>query len=322
MYSRGIVVSAGAVVKRFGRGAEGSALAEYALLLALVTGGSVVVWQWAASDMSGPLRVVARHMGHREKSIPPVDARTLSAAGQMAGSEPTPFVPRTQVSETVFQLLVLLLGLAVLYSLRRRRLASRKQAKEEADPLESLSADQRRRLYEKRQRILNTFSNNTARLLESRVLVRHIMSHKVVSVPPSASRRELTGMMEEKFIRHLLVQGDGGRLLGVVSDRDLKYGEGDTAADLMTADPVTVHPDTPATTAVTTMINRSISCLPIMHEGRLQGILTSTDLMMSLQCTLQVLSRLAAEPDVTDDEARTDTDVDLPVGDRDCLSVS
>jgi CBS domain-containing protein len=49
-------------------------------------------------------------------------------------------------------------------------------------------------------------------------------------------------------------------------------------ARLMTSDPITVSPDTLVEDAATTMLDRGIgSLLVVDHDGRLEGILTTTD---------------------------------------------
>ncbi len=71
----------------------------------------------------------------------------------------------------------------------------------------------------------------------------------------------------------------------------------------MTSNPITVSPDDLIGPAVTGMMNRNISCLPVVDEGCLCGMLTSTDLMMALQCCFQVLQAAAAEGDDSTDKS-------------------
>ena len=53
--------------------------------------------------------------------------------------------------------------------------------------------------------------------------------------------------------------------------------------------------------AASAMLERNISCLPVVKDGRLCGVLTTTDLIMTLQCCLQtlhqVLGQLAPQQD-------------------------
>lgn len=124
--------------------------------------------------------------------------------------------------------------------------------------------------------------------------VGHILSHSPVSVAPAASRDEVTSLMKKSQFRHLLVCDDRGALLGVISDRDV-LADGKTAGDMMTPDPYTVKTEDDLRTAITVMLKHTISALPVMKDGRVCGILTVTDLIVMLQCTLQLLDKLHAE---------------------------
>jgi predicted transcriptional regulator len=42
------------------------------------------------------------------------------------------------------------------------------------------------------------------------------------------------------------------------------------------------------------MLHRQISCLPVVDGKEVKGILTTTDMMMSLQCLMQLLERTHA----------------------------
>ena len=56
---------------------------------------------------------------------------------------------------------------------------------------------------------------------------------------------------------------------------------------------LSIAPETPLSPAITYLINENISCLPVVDNGRLCGVLTTTDLVLTLQCTLQLWLRLA-----------------------------
>ena len=102
----------------------------------------------------------------------------------------------------------------------------------------------------------------------------------------------MTALMKQRRLHHLLVCGRGGELLGVVSDRDLP-SRGATAQQLMTHPALSCTPETPVSAAITYLMNENISCLPVVEGGRLCGVLTTTDLVLTLQCTLQLWLRLA-----------------------------
>ena len=48
---------------------------------------------------------------------------------------------------------------------------------------------------------------------------------------------------------------------------------------------------------ITMMFAQRISCLPVVEEGQLQGIITTSDLLMALQCVLRLIEQQALDPE-------------------------
>jgi acetoin utilization protein AcuB len=101
-------------------------------------------------------------------------------------------------------------------------------------------------------------------------------------------------MMREHRIRHLPVQ-DAGKLVGVLSDRDIKFatsfnrGEELRVEDVMTADPFTAKPDTPVDQVVTEMAEHRYGCTVVQQDnGKVVGIFTTTDGLRVLGELMQV----------------------------------
>jgi CBS domain-containing protein len=113
------------------------------------------------------------------------------------------------------------------------------------------------------------------------------MSVDVISVGPDDSSSVARASMRRHRIRHLAVV-DGGRLVGILSERDLggsrrAASTGDPAVrDLMTADPVRATPATTLRQAANLMRGRTIGCLLVVEGGRVVGIVTTTDLLDQL----------------------------------------
>lgn len=147
--------------------------------------------------------------------------------------------------------------------------------------------------YSKRQQLLQTLMADGELLLKNRLEVRHLMSRQPVVIPPTMPAEEMTALMHERRLHHLLVGGRAGELLGVVSDRDIRVARGATAQQLMSFPPLSCAPETPVGAAITYLTNENISCLPVVENSRLVGVLTTTDLVLTLQCTLQLWLRLA-----------------------------
>lgn len=127
----------------------------------------------------------------------------------------------------------------------------------------------------------------------------HVMTTDPTCVGPDTTALELVELFHAKHFRHVLVVDHEGTLTGVVSDTDVIrcFGLEDTpkrsvlagirVGDLMSKDLVTVRPETPLEQAVTIMVEEGISCLPVLNEAELVGILTNTDLHVVLQVFLQ-----------------------------------
>jgi CBS domain-containing protein len=125
--------------------------------------------------------------------------------------------------------------------------------------------------------------------------VRDIMTHDVVTVTPQQSLADAMALMSMHRFRHLLVTNTEGKLLGVLSDRDLLSAlpakpdwDSYEVSQMMTKNPVTVRPDAALSGAVSEMLTMRFNSLPVVGEdGRVLGILTSTDLLRHYQRMVQ-----------------------------------
>lgn len=93
--------------------------------------------------------------------------------------------------------------------------------------------------------------------------------------------------MRRHRIRHLVVV-DGGRVVGIISERDLGRGGGvDAPQDralraLMSADIVSATPSTTVRQAANLMRGHTIGCLLVVQDEELIGLVTTTDLLDQL----------------------------------------
>jgi CBS domain-containing protein len=96
-------------------------------------------------------------------------------------------------------------------------------------------------------------------------------------------------LMERKQIRHVLVEDDAHSLTGLVSYRsvlrlmaqgfDSSTDEAPPVRDIMDRDPTSVTPETPTVEAIDLMRRHKVSCLPVVSDGKLVGIVSETDFM-------------------------------------------
>jgi acetoin utilization protein AcuB len=113
--------------------------------------------------------------------------------------------------------------------------------------------------------------------------VSEIMTSGVQTVGPATPAINARERMRTKRIHHLLVK-KGGKLVGVLSARDLGRARCGRAtrrlvADVMTPYVVTVTPDTSVYRAATLMRGQSIGSLIVVDRGRAVGIVTAADLL-------------------------------------------
>jgi acetoin utilization protein AcuB len=111
------------------------------------------------------------------------------------------------------------------------------------------------------------------------MLVEQIMQSTLVTVTPETTLAEARRLTRQRGIRHVLVVAND-RLVGIVSDRDLKDATGETAvSEIMTRAVITVAPNAPVEDAGRVMVREKISALPVTLGGRLVGIVTETDVL-------------------------------------------
>lgn len=126
--------------------------------------------------------------------------------------------------------------------------------------------------------------------------LREVMTRWPVTVTPETSVMEARRLLRRHGCRHLpVVHGDA--VVGMVSDRDLLLRDrqlGDAlgqlrsdlvsgryrqVADVMSAPPLTVTAGTTVAAAAALLRRRGVSALPVVEDGRLVGIATTSDLL-------------------------------------------
>ncbi len=122
--------------------------------------------------------------------------------------------------------------------------------------------------------------------------IRELMTTNVHTIRPDEDLEVARQLMLWCGFRHLPVV-DAGRLVGIVSERDilarkaasreaLESGHGShaqTARDAMRTPVETVGPDDDAYAAASLMSGRRIGCLPVVDATGVVGIVTTTDLL-------------------------------------------
>ena len=137
--------------------------------------------------------------------------------------------------------------------------------------------------------------------LEYKGLVRERFNRNPVTISPEASFFEARNLIHEKGIRHLLVVDKNGRLVGIVTDRDVREAAPSDATLLSVQELnyllgklkvssfmtpreklITMTPDTLIEEAIQLMHDNKIGCLPILEGEKIFGIVTETDMLAFL----------------------------------------
>jgi CBS domain-containing protein len=122
-------------------------------------------------------------------------------------------------------------------------------------------------------------------------LVKDLMTPNPFTIGVEATVGEAATLMETRRVRHIPIADLDGRLLGLVSQRDLlrvawqMSTDGDpeswrdaSIADVMRTELETVQPHELARDAARMILSSRRSCLPVVDaEGLLVGILTEAD---------------------------------------------
>jgi len=128
------------------------------------------------------------------------------------------------------------------------------------------------------------------------MFVRDRMSTPAVTIRPGTPFQDALNLMRERQFRRLPVVDENGKLVGIVSERDLLYASPSPATslsvweltyllsklhvkELMTRDVITTTPDSFIEDAARLMAESKIGGLPVVDgQGRVVGVITETDI--------------------------------------------
>jgi acetoin utilization protein AcuB len=121
------------------------------------------------------------------------------------------------------------------------------------------------------------------------------MSKHVLTVKPDMPVDTALKRMRDHQVRRFPIVDETGKLIGIVSDKDLLYAAPSPATSLsvyemhylysritveevMTTNIMTVDHDAPVEEAARLMMDYKLGGLPVMREGEMIGIITETDI--------------------------------------------
>jgi len=132
------------------------------------------------------------------------------------------------------------------------------------------------------------------------MLVKDWMTTDPITVSPETSVMKASQMMKENNVRRLPVVDEANRVVGIVSDRDLKEASPSKATtldvhelyyllselrvkDIMTRKVITIKPNYTVEKAAVIMLERKVTGLPVVgDDGRIVGILSQGDVFRVL----------------------------------------
>ena len=126
------------------------------------------------------------------------------------------------------------------------------------------------------------------------MLVGERMTKRPVTTAPDTPIEEALKLMRESKVRRLPVLDKKGKLVGIITEKDLLYVSPSPATslsiyelhyliskikvqDVMCKDVITATEYTPLEEAARIMADNKIGSLPVMRDGKLVGIITETD---------------------------------------------
>ena len=137
--------------------------------------------------------------------------------------------------------------------------------------------------------------------IEYKGFLREKIQKNPVTISPEASFFEARNLIHEKGIRHLPVIDKNGKLVGIVTDRDIReaapsdatllsvqelnylLGKLKVSAFMTPKDKLmTISPDALIEEAIQLMHDHKIGCLPVVEGDKLYGIFTETDALSHL----------------------------------------
>lgn len=141
--------------------------------------------------------------------------------------------------------------------------------------------------------------SETNAVKNTRTRCRDIMSARVKTAAPGMTLQETAAMMREGDMGAMPVV-DGGKLVGIVTDRDIvirAVAEDKPAstpiADVMTTEIFTVKPDDFAFEAIRLMGDKQVRRVPVVAEnGELAGIIAMADIALEMEDEREIAEAL------------------------------
>lgn len=131
------------------------------------------------------------------------------------------------------------------------------------------------------------------------MIIERRMTKNPVTINPEASVVEASELMKKEKVHRLPVLDRDKNLIGVISEKDILFATPSPASSLsihemayllskltvrklMTKNPVTISRTTTVEEAARLMVDQDLSCLPVVEDGKLVGIVSKSDMFKIL----------------------------------------
>jgi CBS domain-containing protein len=142
--------------------------------------------------------------------------------------------------------------------------------------------------------------------------VGQFMSTDLFTVQPDDLIDLAASVMDWRHVRHVPVEDEAGRLVGLVTHRGLLHLLATrrelgalTVKEIMVPNPLTVSPSTPTLEGIAMMREHRVGCLPVVEGDQLVGIVTSYDFLEASARLFQEYLGRTTEPAKTRTMAQT-----------------
>ena len=138
--------------------------------------------------------------------------------------------------------------------------------------------------------------------------IKELMVLDPITIEEKASVQEAIELMKVNSIRHLPVVSKGNKFNGFVTLADLKIGlipsmvADVSLSDLIIKDPITVDADDDVEIAAQLIYRHKIGGMPVLHEGKLVGIITESDILRAFIDMMGILTESSRMDVVIGDE--------------------
>ena len=127
------------------------------------------------------------------------------------------------------------------------------------------------------------------------MIVEEVMTKEVVTLSPTDKIESALKLLKEHRIKHITITDDANRVVGIVSDRDIR----DAAPSILAADQnmeilenpiksimsspvITAHPLDFIEDIASIFYEHEIACVPVTLDNKLVGIVTEKDILYTL----------------------------------------